>query len=62
MALSGSGALNTALPDTITSIPAGLAKMNVGVFVIFTGLGALVWNGVLAGLGWCDNHFAVFLG
>lgn len=28
----------------LISIPAGLAKMNVGVFVIFTGLGALVWN------------------
>ena len=36
----------------LISIPAGLAKMNVGVFVIFTGLGALVWNGVLAVLGW----------
>lgn len=36
----------------LISIPAGLARMNVGVFVIFTGLGALVWNCVLAGLGW----------
>lgn len=36
----------------LISIPAGLARMNLGVFVIFTGLGALVWNGVLAGLGY----------
>lgn len=36
----------------LISIPAGLAKMNLGVFVIFTGLGALVWNMILAGLGW----------
>lgn len=36
----------------LISIPAGLARMNVGVFVIFTGLGALVWNLVLALLGW----------
>ena len=26
--------------------------MNVGKFVIFTGLGALTWNVVLAALGW----------
>lgn len=36
----------------LISIPAGLSRMNIGVFVIFTGLGALVWNGVLAALGW----------
>lgn len=36
----------------LISIPAGLARMNLGVFVIFTGLGAMVWNGVLAGLGY----------
>lgn len=35
----------------LISIPAGLAKMNIGIFVLFTGLGALVWNGVLAWLG-----------
>lgn len=34
------------------SIPAGLAKMNVGIFAIFTALGALVWNTVLALLGY----------
>lgn len=35
----------------LISIPAGLARMNVGSFVIFTGLGALLWNGILAGVG-----------
>lgn len=36
----------------LISIPAGLARMNLGVFCIFTSLGALVWNAVLAFLGW----------
>ncbi|ROT18744.1 DedA family protein [Muribaculaceae bacterium Isolate-110 (HZI)] len=36
----------------LISIPAGLARMNVGKFVLFTGLGALTWNAVLATLGY----------
>lgn len=36
----------------LISIPAGLSRMNLGVFVIFTGLGAMIWNGILAGLGY----------
>lgn len=36
----------------VISIPAGLARMNVGLFLIFTGLGALVWNVALALLGY----------
>ena len=36
----------------LISIPAGLARMNIGKFVIFTGLGAGVWNCVLAALGY----------
>lgn len=36
----------------LISIPAGLARMNVGVFAVFTTLGALVWNVVLGLLGW----------
>lgn len=36
----------------LISIPAGLARMNVGKFVIFTGLGALTWNIVLGVLGY----------
>lgn len=36
----------------LISIPAGLSRMNVGQFAIFTTLGALVWNGILAALGY----------
>lgn len=36
----------------LISIPAGLARMNIGMFTIFTILGAGVWNGILAALGW----------
>ncbi len=36
----------------LISIPAGLSKMNIWIFIIFTGLGAMVWNAVLALLGW----------
>lgn len=36
----------------LISIPAGIARMNVGQFAIFTFLGAMVWNGVLGGLGY----------
>lgn len=35
----------------LISIPAGIARMNIGKFVVFTGLGALLWNAVLAALG-----------
>lgn len=36
----------------LISIPAGLAGMNVGRFLIFTTLGAGAWNTVLALIGW----------
>lgn len=36
----------------LISIPAGLSKMNIGVFTGFTALGALLWNAVLGFLGW----------
>ncbi len=36
----------------LISIPAGLARMNIGKFVIFTGLGAFVWNAILGTLGY----------
>ncbi|MDE6097889.1 MAG: DedA family protein, partial [Muribaculaceae bacterium] len=35
----------------LISIPAGIARMNLAKFIVFTGLGALLWNAVLAGLG-----------
>lgn len=36
----------------LISIPAGIAKMNIWIFCLFTALGALVWNAILALLGW----------
>lgn len=36
----------------LISIPAGMARMNLGSFTIYTALGALVWNCVLALLGY----------
>lgn len=41
----------------LISIPAGLSKMNIGVFAIFTALGALIWNAILGALGyWLSLH------
>jgi membrane protein DedA with SNARE-associated domain len=36
----------------LISIPAGIARMRLGRFVLFTGLGALVWCSILTGIGW----------
>lgn len=36
----------------LISIPAGLSRMNFGAFCLFTGIGALAWNLVLALLGY----------
>ena len=36
----------------LISIPAGLARMNLASFCLYTTLGALAWNIVLALLGW----------
>lgn len=36
----------------LISIPAGLARMNMPKFLIFTALGALTWNSILAMLGY----------
>ena len=41
----------------LISIPAGISKMNVAQFALFTALGALVWNAILASLGyWLSLH------
>ena len=36
----------------LISIPAGLARMHYGHFLLYTTLGAGCWNIILAGLGW----------
>lgn len=36
----------------LISIPAGLAKMHIGKFILFTSIGATCWNTVLAILGY----------
>ncbi|MBR5241109.1 MAG: DedA family protein, partial [Muribaculaceae bacterium] len=36
----------------LISIPAGLSRMKIGKFILFTSLGAGVWNAVLAVIGW----------
>lgn len=36
---------------SIISIPAGLVRMQLPKFIVYTALGALVWNSVLVGLG-----------
>ena len=36
----------------LISIPAGIARMRLDRFVLFTGLGALVWCTILTGIGW----------
>ncbi|GEL06571.1 DedA family protein [Rummeliibacillus stabekisii] len=36
---------------SLISIPAGMAKMNLGIFLLFTALGSLIWNSVLVYVG-----------
>lgn len=39
----------------LISIPAGLARMNLGTFLLYTTLGAGLWNVILAAIGWYLN-------
>ena len=39
------------LVRSLISIPAGMARMNFGVFLFFTTIGSLIWNSVLVYLG-----------
>lgn len=41
----------------LVSIPAGLAKMGFGKFILYTSLGACAWNAILAALGWYLHSF-----
>ena len=36
----------------LISIPAGLARMKIGTFLLYTTLGAGIWNAILAAIGW----------
>lgn len=36
----------------LISIPAGLARMRLGRFMLYTALGAGMWNSILAAIGW----------
>lgn len=51
---------------SLISIPAGMAKMNLGIFLLLTAVGtgiwnmALVWLGALAGASW--NKIAAYMG
>ena len=42
----------------LISIPAGLSRMPLGRFTLFTGLGAGIWTAILAGIGWYLAHLA----
>src|SRR5262249_34200101 len=36
----------------LISLPAGLSRMPIGRFAIYTGLGAGIWCSILTGIGW----------
>lgn len=42
----------------LISIPAGLSRMNLGRFSLFTALGAGIWTAILALIGWYFGHLA----
>ena len=52
------GALSTFIGRLIPAVrqlissPAGLARMKISTFLLFTALGAGIWNAILAALGW----------
>ena len=43
----------------LISIPAGLARMGLGRFMLYTALGAGLWNSILAAMGWyIGRHYS----
>lgn len=42
----------------LISIPAGLSRMSLGRFSLYTALGAGIWTAILAGVGWYFGHLA----
>lgn len=36
---------------SLISIPAGLVRMNMGLFILYTAIGSAIWNVLLAGVG-----------
>jgi membrane protein DedA with SNARE-associated domain len=53
---------------SIVSIPAGMRRMPLGPFIIYSAIGSAAWNSILIGLGWIvgDNwedieHYADYL-
>lgn len=48
---------------SLISIPAGMAKMNLGLFLLLTGIGSAVWNAVLVFLGrWAGDSWEIVMG
>ena len=41
------------------SVPAGVVRMPLGQFLVFTAFGSLIWNTVLVTLGWLARDFIV---
>ena len=41
----------------LISIPAGLARMGIGRFMLYTALGAGLWNSILAAMGWYIGRY-----
>ncbi|PRY95760.1 membrane protein DedA with SNARE-associated domain [Hasllibacter halocynthiae] len=37
---------------TLISVPAGLSKMPLGAFLLYSSIGSLIWTGILAGAGY----------
>ncbi|MFD1066397.1 DedA family protein [Oceanobacillus locisalsi] len=41
---------------SLISIPAGMARMNIGIFILLTAIGSIIWNSILIGVGAVLGH------